>query len=503
LTEISLSLWIIVFLVDAIAVCLALMMGSILSLIGVLLLTLFAMGAWIVRQPVARFDLSEMLILIGGFAIFFFSSGIFTGRKFIKEGSEKLPDELVPIPLLSTILPFLLLMLVIIRLPLKDPSPVFGMGLFLIILILGLWRWLKLDLLTLAALFCCLALEYTWYSMRFDPINSTVTLFWYLLFFAIFAAFPFLFQKNLLNRNIPWLTAALSGPLHFYLLYKVVDRSYPNPYMGLLPAALAIIPFVSLLQRRRTLPSEEMSRNSQLAGFGGATLFFITLIFPVQFEREWITIGWALEGAALLWLFHRVSHPGLRWLGCVLLGVAFLQLTTDPSVLSYYERSTIRIWNWYLYTYGIVTACLLLGGWLEGRIKGRNMRPLLYTLGTILAFVLVNIEIADYFSEGKHLKLQFSGNFARDMTYSIAWALFAFLLLIIGIKKNVKAARFAAMSLIGVTLLKLFFHDLMNLKQLYRVGALVGVAAVLIVASYLYQRFVSFEPKEEVKTGGS
>jgi uncharacterized membrane protein len=503
LTEVSLSLWIIVFLVDAIAVCLAVMTGSILSLIGVLLLTLFAMGAWIVREPAASFELSEVLILISGFAVFFFGSGIFTGRKFIKEGSQKLPDELVPIPLLSTILPFLLLMLVIIRLSLKDPSPVFGIGLFLIILILGLWRWLSLDLLTLAALFCCLALEYTWYSVRFDPANSSVTLLWYLLFLAIFAVVPFLFHKDLLNRNIPWLAAALSGPLHFYLLYKVIDRSYQNPYMGLIPAALAVIPFVSLLQRRRALSTEESFRNSQLAAFGAATLFFVTLIFPVQFEREWITIGWALEGAALLWLFHRIPHPGLRWLGCFLLAVAFLRLTINPSVLSYYERSTIRIVNWYLYTYGIVTASLLMGGWFEGRIAGKNMRPLLYTLGTILAFVLVNIEIADFFSDEKHLKFQFSGNFARDMTYSIAWALFAFILLMIGIKKNLKPARYAAMSLIGVTLLKLFLHDLINLKQLYRVGALVAVAAVLIVASYLYQRFVSFESNGEVKTGGS
>ena len=49
---------------------------------------------------------------------------------------------------------------------------------------------------------------------------------------------------------------------------------------------------------------------TQLAWFGGVALFFITLIFPIQFDRQWITIGWALEGAALLWLFHRVPHRG-------------------------------------------------------------------------------------------------------------------------------------------------------------------------------------------------
>ena len=85
------------------------------------------------------------------------------------------------------------------------------------------------------------------------------------------------------------------------------------------------------------------------------------------------------------------------------------------------------------------------------------------------------------------------------MTYSIAWALFAFGLLIAGIRRNLPAARYGSMLLLVITVLKLFFHDLAALKQLYRVGALVGVSVILILASYLYQRFVSFEPEQEKK----
>ena len=44
-------------------------------------------------------------------------------------------------------------------------------------------------------------------------------------------------------------------------------------------------------------------------------LLFITLVFPIQFERQWITLGWALEGTALLWLFRRVPHPS-GWCRC-------------------------------------------------------------------------------------------------------------------------------------------------------------------------------------------
>ena len=73
---------------------------------------------------------------------------------------------------------------------------------------------------------------------------------------------------------------------------------------------------------------------------------------------------------------------------------------------------------------------------------GFNAPPILAGLGMVLAFLLVNIEIADYFSAaGRTLTFQFSGNFARDMTYSIAWALFALVLLVVGIVEKSSRAR--------------------------------------------------------------
>ena len=132
-------------------------------------------------------------------------------------------------------------------------------------------------------------------------------------------------------------------------------------------------------------------------------------------------------------------------------------------------------------------------------ILNRDARPLLYSLGTILAFVLLNIEIDDYFTKpaASELTFQFAGSFARDMSYSIAWALFALLLLIIGIRKRNKPARYAGLGLLGFVLLKLFFHDLSQLQQLYRIAALIVVATIAIVASFLYQRFLSQPQKPE------
>jgi len=117
----------------------------------------------------------------------------------------------------------------------------------------------------------------------------------------------------------------------------------------------------------------------------------------------------------------------------------------------------------------------------------------------VLAFCLLNIEIADYFSKpGTTLTFEFSGNFARDMTYSIAWALFALILLIVGIWRKIPGARYAALGLLSVTILKLFFHDLARLNQLYRIGAVIGVGVIALLASLTYQRFFASSTKKEV-----
>jgi len=274
--------------------------------------------------------------------------------------------------------------------------------------------------------------------------------------------------------------------------------------MGLLAAAFAVPSLLSLVMVLKQVPAMNKARLTQLAWFGGVALFFVTLIFPIQFERQWITIGWALEGAALLWLFHRVPHGGLRLVGAGLLLAAFVRLALNPAVLAYHPRSDTAIFNWYLYAYGIVTICLFAGAWLlappRNQILSVNAPPIVTGLGTVLAFLLVNIEIADYFSEpGSTLTFQFSGNFARDMTYSIAWSVFALVLLVFGIARRTRAPRYSGLGLLGVTILKLFFHDLARLDQLYRIGAFVAVAAIAMLASFAYQRFYAANPRETLE----
>src|SRR5436190_937811 len=515
LSEVSFLVWPLVLCVDLLAISLSVAVGILLPILVVLVLTFVVIGGWIFRIPIELTGLPTSLFLLGCFAIFFLlvvvwacrqllaGAGLATTTRGKLFGSLSDPANFaIQLPALSATLPFLLLIMVTLRLPLTNPSPVFGLAVVFVVLLLGMAKIFSLDLLSAVGLGSSLALEYAWHLGHFNPDRATLPFAWYIGLAALFTVFPFLFHRQFAAKTMPWATAALSAPLHFFLVYDVMRTAYANGMLGLVPALFAVPSLLGLIVLLKRTPAENPALNAQLALFGGAALFFITLIFPIQFDRQWITLGWALEGAALCWLFHRVPHRGLRLVGTALLVVAFARLALNPAVLSYHARSATPIFNWYLYTYGTVAICLFIAARLlappRNLVLSRNMQPLLYTLGTLLAFLLLNIEIADYFSRPgmAALTVQFSGNFARDMSYSIAWALFALLLLIIGIRRTVRPVRYASLGLLGVTILKLFLHDLSQLDQLYRIAAFVVVAIIAIFASFLYQRFLALSEKQ-------
>jgi hypothetical protein len=508
---VSMFIWPFVLLIDALAFFVAIMAMSLAPVLLVLVLTMVALGGSLLDIPSSMTGLPTDLFLLGGFSIFFIVAGSWAARRLAPETAE--PPRLfgsildpanlsVQIPALSAILPFLLLIQVMKRLPLHDPSPVFSLGLLLIVLLLGLAKVLSLDALPPIGLISILALEHTWMASPFESARPLLSLAWYLTFYATLTAFPFAFRGHFAEKKGPWIASALAGPFHFYLVCEVANIAFPKIPHGVFPALFAAPSLLGLALLARKHPAANPARETQLALYGGAALFFITLIFPLQFDRQWITIGWALEGAALCWLFHRVPHPGLRLVGVLLLAVSFARLALNPLILGYHARAAQPFFNWYLYAFSVVSVALFTGARLLAKPRnltaGIDAPPLLCTLGAVLLFMLVNIEIADYFSAPGTpvLTFEFSGNFARDMSYSIAWALFALLLLIIGLWKRNAPVRYASLGLLSVTVLKLFLHDLSALDQLYRIGAFIAVAVIAILASFLYQRFLALPARE-------
>ena len=501
----SLLVWPAVLLIDLLVIGLAVSTGAMLPVFASLVLSLVLAAAWLLHAPLPIHSLSPFLFIISGFAAVFAVAGRWlTGKTALADGAQTgqpTPEQEVAaaLPALSAALPFFLLVLAIVQLPITNPSPVFGVGLLLVLLLLGLAILNRQSALVPAALGCILAVEAAWHGNRFDPESPNIALAWYLGFYLLFLVFPFVFRKVCEARVWPWTASALAGIGHFLLVHHLVGHAFAfhamHGKMGLLPAAFAIPSLLALIAVVRMVATMDDVQRGKLAWFGGVALFFITLIFPIQFDRHWLTVSWALEGALLLWLFRRVPHAGLQLTGLGLLGVAFVRLTLNPAVFTDYPRGACVLLNWHLYTYGLVAAAQFFGAWWftdpVEQHRDFPLRGILLGFGGVLLFLLLNIEVADFFTPpgDRCVAFNFGINFARDMTYSIAWGLFALGLLGMGIWQQARPARYAAIALLVLTLLKLFLHDLSSIGSIFRIGALIGVALIAFVASFLYQQF--------------
>ena len=250
LTEISFVVWPVVLLVDLLAIGLAVLTASLLSVLAVLLLTLA--GHWRVdlQDPGDADRLADAAVSHRRLCGVLRGGGRLAGAQVRARGADgqsqaerglTLPGNIAAqLPILSAVLPFLLLIMVTLRLPLTNPSPVFGLALLLVVLMLGVTRFFSLDWMPAVGLCCVAALEATWHFNRFDPANPVLPLVWYLVFLAVFSLYPFLFLRKFSDRVVPWAAAAMAGPLQFFLVHRLMKAAYPNDVMGLLPAAFAL-----------------------------------------------------------------------------------------------------------------------------------------------------------------------------------------------------------------------------------------------------------------------
>lgn len=308
--------------------------------------------------------------------------------------------------------------------------------------------------------------------------------------------------------------AALAAPAFFPPLGMIYEKLFGDSTIGLLPVGLGALVLGAAYLSRSLWPAGDSRRTSALAWFSAIALGFLSIAIPLQLDNEWITVGWALEGAAVIALWRRLDHPGLKYFGTALLAVVVVRLLANPAVLDYHPGGAraLPVLNWLAYTYLLPAAAMILAArWLvplevpRRRPRETSFYPsarpwLAYACGLgagLVIFAWINLTIFDAFSGGPEIFGSFERQPARDLTLSLAWALYALCLLALGIRRGWAALRWASLLLLIVTILKAFLYDLGELEDLYRVASLVGLAVSLILVSLVYQRFVFRRGGEE------
>lgn len=305
---------------------------------------------------------------------------------------------------------------------------------------------------------------------------------WSVGVFALFFAFPFVFKKHFWQSKAAWAAASLSGVATctaVYLYLRVVAKNF---HWGLLPAAFLLI-YLPVVKKLWTERQTDERVITPLAFTAGAALAFFTAIFPLEMGGKWLTLAWALEGCALVWLNTRVPYKGLTGTGYGLLAVAFLRLLFPDLA----PIPAARVWNWYLGVYSICAAGALLAARWWPEQPNRFWKNSLAAMGGIILFWLLNIEIAHWFADGR-LSFEFTGRLAEALAYTLGWALFGGACIALGLSGGKNALSKAGAGVITLALIKFFLSDIWRLEALYRIIGLFALAIILIAASFYYQR---------------
>ena len=84
--------------------------------------------------------------------------------------------------------------------------------------------------------------------------------------------------------------------------------------------------------------------------------------------------------------------------------------------------------------------------------------------------------------------------------YPILWGIFSFVFLIIGIKKQWKNLRIIALSLLGITILKLFIYDIKNVSETGKIIAFILLGVLVLIISFVYQKIKKLVVDETPKS---
>jgi len=457
--------------------------------IGLLALALAMVAAlyWLMSIRHQDDALIGFLIVLGMATLVFAVAAAVLSRRLLRQEEETASETVGFLTMVQTAAlsaPYALLASVPSLIKFEDGQTRLLLTATLLLSMVAIWQSRKIPWLALSAW-----LGWTLVSLSVGPSAEEMML-WQTLVPALGVTLLWLMRNHYGAAVAPFAAVGVMMTGSLWVLHERIWSLWPEGLHGVLPAAFALA-WIALTRRLIA----DGAGLAQRAWAAGLAIWFITLIFPFQFDFEWLTLAWALEGAGLCWLFTRLPHDGLRLTGFGLSVVAFVRLLLLGTVL---DATSIPLdlpmSGWLLISFGIGGGALLAAAfWLKPphhEWREIPLRALFWIGGGVLLFLLVNLQIANAFlpSDARYLTLQFGGNFARDMSYSIAWGLFALALLMIGFWKQTAGARYAAMGLLLVTLAKLFLHDLDQVGSIYRIGAFLIVAVIALGASYLYQR---------------
>ena len=242
-----------------------------------------------------------------------------------------------------------------------------------------------------------------------------------ILFGALYAGGAFALLWNAARPGF-WAMLSVGAALaHFLVCWYVLREIASGVPWGLISVALAA-PFVVGAERLARWRESMTGATEALGILAAGVVFFIAAAIALEFRREWITVAYAVEFAAVAAIAAHLDLLAMRRLCWPLLAVVVVRLVFNPEVLSY-PLGTLPILNWILYSYAIAIAALGVG--LHFLRPTGERRLVLATEAAIalLAFVLITLEVRSLFQPGSMTEPD--ADFMERAVYVAAWGAFA------------------------------------------------------------------------------
>jgi len=226
------------------------------------------------------------------------------------------------------------------------------------------------------------------------------------------------------------------------------------------------------------------AENVRLAFFAlGIALVFLTVAIPVQLgDRAWTTIAWAAEGVVFMWLSLRLRMPQLRGFSYAVFAITavrllFFDTTVDlstfrPVLNERFLAFLVSIAALYFTGYLLRQKRKALQDWEEG---AWSVYPIFFVAANFFSLWLLSAEVIDYFD--------------HPLALTALWAIYAVILLVVGMIKRWRPVRLAALALLAIPIAKVFLYDAFVLKGVFLIIAFTGLGVLLLASAFLYQRY--------------
>lgn len=206
-----------------------------------------------------------------------------------------------------------------------------------------------------------------------------------------------------------------------------------------------------------------------------SVMAYATLRIATRMDRPVLGYAWRLQG-------------GLALAGGVIL------LMNNP-VLSGAEVGSPPLADWLLPAYLLPAAIALAAVRHPGTGAPPWLRWLLASYALIAGFAWITLEVRHLF-HGARIGLGIQVQAAELWAWSGAWLAYGAVLLIVGLRRGVRALRLAAVAIVGLTAAKVFVIDMGGLEGLWRVLSFLGLGLTLIGLGAVYRRLAAPAPQE-------